>query len=140
MCSCRITVPDNSTVVSSSSSADMGDTKSTGLHEDAGIGGGGGPGLTTAVKAGIPVAVIGGILLGVLAVLGISRWQRKKKTKAQDNPLDLARETEGGGASAVVHPFVGAPGGVKRYQAPEAQDNGLASPRSMVTVLPPYAN
>ena len=88
-------------------------------------------------------------------MLGISRWQKQKKLKAQDNSLDLAGETEEGG-TAVVHPFVEAPGGVKRrpggfrkgrkpslntYQAPEAQGNVgevLASPLGTVTRLPPY--
>ena len=116
----------------------------------------GDPGLATAVKAGIPVAIIGGILLGVLAMLGISHWQRQKNLKAQDNSLDLARETEGGG-TAVIHPFVEAPDGVKRRpggfrkgrkpslnmsQAPEAQgDVGEVhtSPLGTVTHLPPYA-
>ena len=152
MCSCRITVLDNNTVedgFGSSSSADIGDTKSSG-----------GPGLTTGVKAGIAVGVIGGIILGVLAVLGISRWQRQGNSTTQDKSLDLVGEVEEGGTSAVIHPFVEAPGGVQRRpgefrkgrnpnfntsRAPEAQGNVgevLASPHrplSSVTLPPPYA-
>ena len=161
----RITVPDESTVehgvsssssshiengVSSSSSADLGDgvSSSSGADVD-GAKSSDGPGVTTTVKAGMPVAVIGGILLGALAVLGISRWQRQKNLKAQYNSFDLTGETEGG-TSAVIYPFVEAPGGVKgrkpnlnRYQAPEEQDNVdgvLASPRSLITLPPPYAD
>ena len=65
---CKITVPDNGTMedgFDSSPNADKGDTKSIGDK-----------GLTTGVKAGIAVAVIGGIAIGLLAVLGISHWRR----------------------------------------------------------------
>lgn len=143
--SCRITVLDNSTMedgFSSSSSADTGDTNSSGDL-----------GLTVAIKAGIAVAVIGALL----AVLAIGHWQRRKKSKAQDNSPDPVGEVEEGGASAVIHPFVGAPGGVQRrqgefrknrkpnentYQAPEAQGNViLASPHPPSStpsdILPP---
>ena len=166
LCTCRITVPDESTVehgvssssssrigngVSSSSSADLGNGVSSSSGADVGgANSSGGPGVTTTVKAGFPVAVISGILLGALAVLGISRWQRQKNLKAQYNSFDLAGETEEGGTSAVIYPFVEAPGGVKgrkptlnRYQAPEEQDNVdgvLASPRSLITLPPPYAD
>ena len=154
LCTCRITVPDKSTVeggVSSSSSAGIGNgvsSSSSAYVDDAKSSGG--PGVTTTVKAGIPVAVIAGILLGALAVLGISRWQRKKNLKAQHISLDLAGETEEGGTSTLIHPFVEAPGSDKgrkpnlnRSQAPEEWDNVdemLASPRSTITLPPPYAD
>ena len=152
LCSCRITVPDNDTAedgFGSSSSADIGDTKSSG-----------GPGLTTGVKAGIAVGVVGGIILGVLAVLGISRWQRQEKVQTQNKSLDLVGEVEEGGTSASIHPFVQAPGGVQRRpgefrkglnpnfntsRAPESQGNVgevLTSPHrplSLATLPPPYA-
>ena len=148
LCSGRITVLDNSTMedgFGSSSSADSGDTNSSGDL-----------GLTVAIKAAIAVAVIGGLL----AVLAIGHWQRRKKSKARDNSPDPVGEVEEGGASAVIHPFVETPGSVQRqprefrkdrkpngntYRAPEAQVNVgevLASPHrplSTVTLPPPYA-
>ena len=84
----------------SSPYADKGDTKSSGDQ-----------GLTTGVKAGIAVVVIGGIAIGVLAVLGISQRQRWKKSKTQYNSPDAVGWMEEGGTVADALPTVG---GVQR--------------------------
>ena len=61
----------------------------------------GDPELTTAAKAGIALGVIGGIILGVLAVLGISYWKRQQKSKSRDKTSDPVERMEEGGAPAV---------------------------------------
>ena len=90
LCFCRITVPDNSTMKDGFGSSSNADTESSG-----------GPELTPGAKAGIALGVIGGILFGVLAVLGISHWQRRNQSKTRDNKSDSVGRTEEGGASAV---------------------------------------
>lgn len=59
-------------------------------------------GLTTATKAGIVVALIGGILLGLLGALAISRWRRRKKSKAQAETSDPVGWAEGGNSTAQI--------------------------------------
>jgi len=76
----------------SPSEADTSDTKS---NDD--------PGLTTGAKVGIAVGVLGGILLGILGVLGISKWQRRKKSKTRDNSSDPVGRMEEGGPMAVQY-------------------------------------
>lgn len=134
----------------SSPYADKGDTKSSGDQ-----------GLTTGVKAGIVVAVIGGIAIGVLAVLGISQWQRWKKSKTQYNSPDAVGWMEEGGTVADALPTVGGvqrqPGEFRKERKPnwntsqahEVQgnmDEDLASPYPPpstpchIILLPPYAD
>jgi len=81
-------------------------------------------GLSAATKAGIAVALIGGILLGLLGALGISYWQKRRKSEAQGYPSDPIGAIEGGAtivqtqetrqsAAVDVAPFVIAAGGVQ---------------------------
>lgn len=59
-------------------------------------------GLPAAAKAGIAAAFIGGMLLGLLMALGISYWQRKRKSKARGDTSDPVARVEGGASAAPV--------------------------------------
>jgi len=56
----------------------------------------GDPGLTAATKAGIALALIGGILLGLLGAFGISYWKRKRKSNTREDMSDPVGRIEGG--------------------------------------------
>ena len=62
----------------------------------------GNSGLPAAAKAGIAAAFIGGILLGLLMALGISYWQRKRKSKVRGDTSDPVEGMEGGTSAAQV--------------------------------------
>src|SRR5882757_1700058 len=59
----------------------------------------GGSGLTVAAKAGIAVALIGGILLGLLLAIGISYWKKKRQSKSRG---DTSERMEGGDSAVQV--------------------------------------
>jgi len=107
-----ITVPDNSTMRDGFGNASDQSQEQTQSQSN------GGSGLTAATKAGIAIAVIGGILLGLLLAIGISYWKRKRQSKSRG---DTSERMEGGDSavqvletrqSGVVVPFVGTASGL----------------------------
>ena len=76
-----------------------------GPSSDPGIGtvqASGDAGLPAGTKAGIVVAVIGGILLGLLVAFGIFYWRRQKKSRNRYSPLIVMRRVEAGVAAVQV--------------------------------------
>ena len=59
-------------------------------------------GLPAAAKAGIAAAFIGGFVLGLLMALGISYWQKKRKSIVRSDTSDPVERMEGGASAAQV--------------------------------------
>jgi len=96
------TLPDNSTTQSTQLTQSTQSTQSTQPRQTAPSTSRPDGGLTTATKAGIAVALIGGILLGILGALGISYWKRKKETKARAEMMDPVGWVESGNPASQV--------------------------------------
>ena len=76
-----------------------------GPSSDPGIGiaqANGDAGLPAGTKAGIVVAVIGGILLGLLVAFGASYWRKQKKSRTRYRALELLGRMEAGVAAVQV--------------------------------------
>jgi hypothetical protein len=89
------TVSDDSTTVTGS---DPQPNRQTRTEQ----GSDGDSGLTLAAKAGIAVALIGGILLGLLLAFGISYWKKKRKSKSRGDTSDPVGRMEGGVSAVQV--------------------------------------
>ena len=97
------TLPDNSTTQSTQLTQSTQSTQSTQPTQTApSTSRQSNDGLTAATKAGIAVALIGGILLGILGALGISYWKRKKETKARAEMMDPVGWVESGNPASQV--------------------------------------
>ena len=101
MC-CSFTVLDNSTMRDGFGNVSDQSTQQTQSQEQSQSQSNGGSGLTTAAKAGIAVALIGGILLGLLLAIGISYCKRKRQSKCRGHTSDPVERMEGGTSAVQV--------------------------------------